>query len=304
LEHSLSERLKKERHCGDGMLDIKNKTLYIENIPFLYGLFKKMLHLSGIYEKWHKNALSLKIRHENWDFYNLPESFDGFKILQLSDLHLDGLPELAEILPALMRKVKYDLCVFTGDYRYNIHSGKEQILHLIETIISQANLASYPALGILGNHDYLQYTEDNVAAAGLKILYNETIQLQRESDKILIAGLDDVHFYRSGRLFDLRKRFTKEIFKILLVHSPEYFREAALSRFDLYLCGHTHGGQLCLPGEIPLISNSRSPFKFMRGRWKYKYLQGYTSRGAGTSGLPLRLNCAGEITIHHLRRKN
>ncbi len=302
-EQFREERLKKEKRCGSGFIDLKNRTLYVENIPFLYNFFKQLLIKSGIYQKWYDNALAVRIRHESWSFANLPESFDGFRILQISDLHIDSLPELAQILPQLMQTVEYELCVFTGDFRFNIHREDMRIDHLLRPIIERANQASYPALAVLGNHDYLDYTQENVEKTGLKFLYNEAIDIQKGNDRILITGLDDVHFYRTGRLFDQHRQTRKADFKILLIHSPEYYREAALYNYDLYLCGHTHGGQLCLPGGLPVISNSRSPQHLIRGRWHYKRMEGYTSAGVGSSGIPLRWNCPPEITIHHLWRK-
>jgi uncharacterized protein len=296
------ERLKKEKKCGSGVIDLKNKTLYVENIPFIYDFFKKLLQYSGIYKKWHANALDVQIRHESWKFANLPANFDGFRILQISDLHIDALPELSEIVPALMSKTEFDLCVFTGDFRFEIHCTTERIGDLLKPIIEAANQAEYPALGILGNHDYLEYTLENVADMGLKFLFNESMELQRGEDKILMTGLDDVHYYRTGRLFEQREFIANADFKLLLIHSPEYYREAALYGYDHYLCGHTHGGQLCLPGGIPVIANCRSPRKYNRGRWQYKKLRGYTSLGTGSSGIPLRWNCPPEIVVHHLER--
>ena len=298
-----SERLKKEKKCGSGVFDLKNKTLYVENIPFIYDFFKDLLYVSGIYDDWHKIALQVRIRHESWSFANLPESFDGFRILQISDIHIDALPELSEIIPALMQQVEYELCVLTGDFRFDIHCSNERIDNLLKPIIEAANQAEYPALGILGNHDYLDYTLDNVAGLGVKFLLNESMELKRRDDKILITGLDDVHYYRTGRLFDQRDAIAEAGYKLLLIHSPEYIKEAALYGYDLYLCGHTHGGQLCMPGGIPVISNSRSASKYNRSRWNYGNMQGYTSLGCGASGIPLRWNCPPEIVVHHLRRK-
>ncbi|MDP8211084.1 MAG: metallophosphoesterase, partial [Candidatus Stygibacter australis] len=223
-----SERLKKEKRCGSGVIDLKNKTLYVENIPFIYDFFKDLLFVSGIYDDWHENALQLRIRHESWSFANLPESFDDFRILQISDIHIDALPELSDIIPALMQQVDFELCVLTGDFRFNIHCSNERIDKLLQPIIEAANQAEYPALGILGNHDYLDYTLDNVAGLGLKFLLNESMELKRGDDKILLTGLDDVHFYRTGRLFEQRDAIAEAGYKLLLIHSPEYIKEAAL----------------------------------------------------------------------------
>ena len=92
-------------------------------------------------------------------------------------------------------------------------------------------------------------------------------------------------------------------FSILLSHTPETYREAAAAGFDLMLSGHTHGGQLCLPGGIPIKLEARLPRSMGAGAWRYAEMAGYTSVGAGTSLLPVRLNCPPEITLHTLRCK-
>jgi hypothetical protein len=80
------------------------------------------------------------------------------------------------------------------------------------------------------------------------------------------------------------------------------YRHAAYARFDAMLCGHTHGGQICLPGGIPLILNANAPRALCNGPWRYGRLQGYTSVGAGACIVDVRLNCPPEITLHTLRR--
>jgi hypothetical protein len=297
------KRLDREHDCGKGIFDAANNTLYIENIPLLAQTGKKMLQFTGLYDQGKANSLAVRIRHETWYFKELPEEFDDFRILHISDLHIDALPELAEILPVLIAGAKSDLVVFTGDYRFDIHHSDKKIDHLLKGIIEQANKAPYGALGILGNHDYLQYTIDNVGKMGLELLINESIKIKRKNSRITLIGLDDIHYYRTGRLFDFREELRKPGFKLLLIHSPELYREAALAGVSFYLCGHTHGGQICLPGGLPILSNCRAPQEFTQGRWHYKNLWGYTSNGAGSSGLPLRWNCPPEITVHRLRVK-
>ena len=80
-------------------------------------------------------------------------------------------------------------------------------------------------------------------------------------------------------------------FKILLVHSPEIIKEAERCGYHFYLCGHTHGGQICIPGIGAVISNANCRRKFISGDWKYYKMQGYTHIGTGASCLPVRFNC-------------
>ena len=88
---------------------------------------------------------------------------------------------------------------------------------------------------------------------------------------------------------------------ILLSHTPEAYRHAAHADFDLMLCGHTHGGQICLPGGRPLLTDASSPRRFARGAWRYHAMTGYTATGSGTSLVDVRLNCPPEVTLHTLR---
>ena len=87
-----------------------------------------------------------------------------------------------------------------------------------------------------------------------------------------------------------------------MAHAPEPFRAAASLGFALMLGGHTHGGQICLPGGFALIGHSRAPHWVRAGAWRWRQMQGYTSRGAGSSIIAARFNCPPEVTIHCLRR--
>jgi uncharacterized protein len=93
-------------------------------------------------------------------------------------------------------------------------------------------------------------------------------------------------------------------FSILLSHTPEIYRQAAHAGFDLLVSGHTHGGQICLPGPIPITLDSVLPRHMGSGPWKHGDMVGYTSVGVGTSVVPVRINCPPEITLHHLQRSD
>ena len=95
-----------------------------------------------------------------------------------------------------------------------------------------------------------------------------------------------------------------DAFSILLSHTPEIYRQAAHAGFDVLLAGHTHGGQICLPGGIPITLDSKLPRKMGAGAWMYHSMMGYTSVGAGSSVVAVRLNCLPEITLHHLARED
>jgi predicted MPP superfamily phosphohydrolase len=132
------------------------------------------------------------------------------------------------------------------------------------------------------------------------MLLNESEMLTRGRDRIHLVGIDDAHYYRVDNIEKAASQVPTADFSILLSHTPEIYRQAAHAGFDLLLSGHTHGGQLCLPGAIPITLDSVLPRRMGAGAWKYHDMVGYTSVGVGASILPVRLNCPPEITLHRL----
>jgi hypothetical protein len=138
--------------------------------------------------------------------------------------------------------------------------------------------------------------------AGLTMLVNDAHAVTKEGDRLWLVGVDDPHYYRVHDLEAAFREVSPGAFSIFLAHSPEAYREAAARGAALYLCGHTHGGQICTPAGIPLFTHCRAPRRLAAGLWRHQFMQGYTSRGLGPSGVPLRFNCPGEITLITLRK--
>jgi len=136
---------------------------------------------------------------------------------------------------------------------------------------------------------------------GIHVLLNESVALERDGAAIHLAGIDDAHYYQVDNIEKAAHDIPSEAISILLSHTPEAYRHAAHAGFRLMLCGHTHGGQICLPGGIPVITDADCPRALAAGPWKYHDLVGYTSVGAGASIVDVRLNCPPEITLHRLR---
>jgi len=127
------------------------------------------------------------------------------------------------------------------------------------------------------------------------------VRLERGGAAIGLAGIDDAHYYRTHSLHRAAHDIADETCAILLSHTPEPYRNAAHAGFDLMLSGHTHGGQICLPGGVPVITDSDAPRWVSRGPWRFGNLAGYTSVGCGSSIVDVRLNCPPEVTLHRLR---
>src|SRR5260370_26011709 len=136
---------------------------------------------------------------------------------------------------------------------------------------------------------------------GIRMLLNECGAISRGDQAVYLAGIDDADYYRVDNIEKAASEIRDNGFSILLSHTPEVYRQAAHAGFDLLLGGHTHGGQICLPGSIPITLDLVLPRYMGSGPWKYRDIVGYTSVGAGSSIVAVRINCPPEITLHQLQ---
>jgi predicted MPP superfamily phosphohydrolase len=261
-------------------------------------IIRSALKVTGLYGRARRNADQIVVRRNALEFVNLPPTFESFTILHLSDLHVDISEGAIRKLIGMVSDLRYDICVLTGDYRGKTYGPFDKSLKGIDELRAQLK---GPLYGVLGNHDSILMTP-SLEAMGIRMLFNECETISRGDHHIYLAGLDDAHFYRADDIEKAAMRVPQGAFSILLSHTPEVYDHAARAGFDLMLCGHTHGGQLCLPGGIPIKLEARLPRKMGAGPWHHVGMAGYTSVGAGTSLLPVRLNCPPEITLHTLRR--
>lgn len=273
-------------------------SFHFENLDFALQIFGKMLKVVGLWNRGFSNITAHRIVHNPVIIPGLPPAFEDFKILHLSDLHLDVQKGFGAHLGRLVSSQKFDVCLITGDYRYHTHSDYYPTFNEIEKL-SRDLKPPFGNFGILGNHDFLEFVP-KLERHKIRMLLNESSVIKKDGDEIWVVGLDDAHFYG---VHDYEKAFSdvpKNSVKILMMHSPETLEQAYRYGADLILCGHTHAGQLCLPGGKPIWMNANCPRSYCKGAWTYKGIPGYTSAGAGSSGLPLRMNCPPEIIIHHL----
>ena len=271
---------------------------HIENWYSLHGLIRGSLWLAGLHERGRRNALAIEVRSHDVPLRNLPPAFDGYTILHLSDLHVDDSNAFLDAVIARIRPLAYDLCVLTGDYRTRTFGPFAATLAGLERLRPHIKGRVY---AVLGNHDTLRMVP-GMEAMGYLLLLNEWAQLSRGGDAIYLAGIDDAHYYRTENFHRAGHEIPRGALSILLSHTPEVYQHAAHADYKLMLCGHTHGGQICLPGGVPVLTDADSPRRFARGSWRYHGMIGYTSTGAGTSIVDVRLNCPPEVTLHRLRR--
>ncbi|WP_166299771.1 metallophosphoesterase [Bradyrhizobium sp. 2S1] len=270
----------------------------VENWNLAPRIVTTALRAAGLYGRARHNADRVEVRRNLVTSARLPAAFDGFTILQLSDLHADISAGAMQHLTDIVHTIACDICVLTGDYRGKTFGSFEKSLALMRDLCARIKLPRY---GILGNHDSIRMTPA-LEAMGIRMLFNEQEPITHDGATIHLAGIDDAHFYRTDDIPKAAAAIPRAAFSILLAHTPESYRAAAAAGFDLMLSGHTHGGQLCLPGGIAIKLEARLPRRMGRGAWRFQTLAGYTSAGAGTSLAPVRLNCPAEITVHTLRR--
>jgi hypothetical protein len=261
-------------------------------------LLQAILSLTGLHARGEENARSPLIKEIRFEFDTLPEAFYGFKILHLSDIHADGFPGLAESVYERIRDLEVDLCVLTGDYRFDTKGPCHNIYPQMEKILAGVQ-ARHGIVGILGNHDWAEQVPE-LERLGIRMLVNEAFEVQNGHDSLWLIGLDDPHYYGCDDLPVALREVPDHAFKILLVHTPEVLADADHHGIHLYLCGHTHGGQICLPFLGPLVVKTNSPRRYTRGVWQYRNVKGYTCAGVGCSGVPVRFFCPPEIGLIEL----
>lgn len=254
-------------------------------------------------------------------FDNLPKSFDGFTIIQISDLHLGSMPQKdPRVIKALQNisKENADLFVCTGDFVNNIHNeiDDEWIKHLKSTTAKGSKIA------VLGNHDYGDYADwendeqkqenletikSKIKESGFQLLLNESLKISRGNEFIEILGVENwgkKPFRQSGDIQKALQDTNPDSFKVLLSHDPSHY-DLVISKqkehIDLTLSGHTHGFQM----GIKIADKEFSPSQMKYPRWKGLYNMNerylYVNPGFGTIGMPSRINMPPEITTFELK---
>ena len=152
----------------------------------------------GLYKVGRSNSLSPQFREITLHYPSLPENFDGFRLLQLTDFHIDGVDGLVEVLRPILAKIKADLCVFTGDYRFEDRGPCHDVYPRMRKVI-EAISAKHGILGILGNHDSAEIAY-GMEGLGVNMLVNENVEIRQGGESVWVAGVDDPFDYRCDDL--------------------------------------------------------------------------------------------------------
>jgi len=235
----------------------------------------------------------------------LPKSFSGFRMAQISDMHVGGwmTAQRAADYFKIVMDLSPDAVAMTGDFVMGYGRGRnvpqkiEKLAPVLEEMTRQI-----PVLGVLGNHDYIYDSAaitNMLQQAGVVYLNNSVSVIRHGDDVLHIAGVDDV---MEGRpeLDDVLKKLPSSDCSILLVHEPDFAdKSSSTGRFDLQISGHSHGGQVVLPFIGPPILPDMA-HKYPSGLYRVGKMLLYTNRGAGMTHPYVRFNCRPEITVFTL----
>jgi predicted MPP superfamily phosphohydrolase len=235
----------------------------------------------------------------------LPDSFKGFRIVQLSDIHFKEFTEAFFVKLAVheINGLKPDLVALTGDFvSYGPIDKRRSIPWFQECAQLLTRIRCPQRYAVLGNHDCIvneAAAKDALNAHGIPVLINQAVPLERDGKRIWLAGLADALEGKVRPDFDKAIPNTARLDNecvILMAHEPDILPRVAKYDVDLMLSGHTHGGQVRLP-FLPPVHLPPLGRKYIEGHFQLGRTQLYVNRGIGTVDMPFRFNCPPEITV-------
>ena len=258
-----------------------------------------VLHLTGLYKYGHQNAKDFRLEHITLSFPDLPHAFDGYTILHMSDLHVGTVPGLLERAVLSFRGLTVDLVVMSGDYQTHATPAAADVSAQIKPLLNSLVIRD-GIIAVLGNHDSHEMP-DVLDELNVTTLINEGIIIERGESKLKVVGTDDVNSFYTKAAPAALKIFN-DGFRIVVVHTPDLATVAAEAGYSLYLTGHTHGGQICITKDHPIVTALDTHHELASGCWMWKGMQGHTSRGLGSGKTAVRFNCPPEATVIRLSR--
>lgn len=247
----------------------------------------------------------LQINHIHLKLPSFPGSFDGLRVVHFSDAHLGfhtGAKEMRR-LAAQIKDQQPDLICFTGDI---VERQAEPMRECVPILASMT--ARYGKFAVLGNHDYRgqqqQEVQDMFREAGFTLLCNQHVLIERGEEKLAVTGLDDA-LTGNPDLEEAISGLEEQVWKLLLMHEPDYADYAAPHGFGLQLSGHSHGGQVRFPW-FGAVTTPRGSRKYIQGLHytSHQKMPVYVNRGFGMTQLPIRFLCRPELTVLHLSRQS
>ena len=274
---------------------------------------KKILFITGflVTLSWYSFVFepnNIQIEKINIEMTNLPESFDGTKIVHLTDFHSYGFNKREKKVLEMVDGLNPDFVFITGDF---VDRKTKEINSVQEFWQELGNKYQGKIFGVLGNHEYGNKNADSdsleelLEESGIVILDNENQKIFQDDEYIYLIGVDDPDTGND----DLKKATVgteKGIPKILLAHSPDIINDLDSLKeeeIDLILAGHTHGGQIGIPFVRPFWVPTKNHGKYTSGLFIFDNVHLYVNRGVGLSVLPIRFNCPPEITVIELQKK-
>ncbi|HSS19734.1 MAG TPA: metallophosphoesterase [Pyrinomonadaceae bacterium] len=240
----------------------------------------------------------LTVEHQKIHLRRLPPALDGFRIVQLSDVHHSPFTSREQIERAVetANNLKPDLVALTGDYVSKERAYAAPCAELLGNLE-----ARYGVYAVLGNHDHwtdAALITDLFRAEGITVLVNQGMRFENNDAAFWLAGVDDTMVGLEDLSLALAGSSEDE-FKLLLAHNPIILRRAARAGVDLVLSGHTHGGQVSLRSERSASGRPRR--RLLKGLARQGETQIYVTRGLGTVVLPVRFGCPPEVSLLELR---
>ncbi len=240
----------------------------------------------------------------------LPRAFDGFRICQLSDIHIGPFMPAEEIrkYAAIANAQKAEMIVLTGDFVTFDPDTQQAVVDALRGLH-----APFGVYGCLGNHDAWAGVEDSITElfrqTGVRILRGANVAIQAGGESFNLIGVDFQSSHRFGPspavqhlLGNIEGLIDRDRVNILLSHNPDTFDRAASLGVDLSLAGHTHGGQFALEFISPEIAPTRLVTPYVAGWFRKPGGQLYVNRGIGTVFVPIRVGAPPEITVYRLAR--
>jgi uncharacterized protein len=267
-------------------------------VPHIVHLAEPLLRAVGLGRRALANTLAVETSEIELFFPHLPLAFDGYTIAHFSDFHIGRVPGLIDRVLEQLRDQTVDLAVITGDFQSRGTPTPAATAAELAPLVAALNPPD-GILGVLGNHDMHDVVEV-LEDIGIQMLINEHVTISRGGSPIRISGVDDVNRFYTEAAHQTLATSSAGQFSIALVHSAEMADVAAASGYALYLSGHSHGGQVCLPGGRPILTAMDNHRRLATGPWQWDGMLGYTTRGVGVVQRA-RFNCPPEIVLLRLR---